>query len=413
MRESLPPSSRRTFAPLPYRASFSSREFDIIRRGLSPQQMEDKWRIHMEGDWLHFDRSWTSITIYRIRFARPGDRHDVVEARINANREEFRRNTDEYEAALLDFLIRRLLLHQDVPFPLPADLDAHEGIFQHSVAGSAYPTRRLGATWWSHSKDALHRLLGSNVTELLHPRRVPLSDPAPGAPVAKTTQLPGDDFGLVLESHVERGSVADTCFVCGKPRSRPAGTPRLACGPCHARARLPDTGALIDDLIQPLKPGDFPLEGSTLSLLFSPVMIDDRRGAIESVAGGWGVHEELHVCDNLFDYRLRHYEPYTSRLGQIRAGELREKFEELGPRRFVMTVYARLPVRARATFDSLSAWYTLATLAKRVRDRHPLRTNQDVVDAARAMHDLHAEADDLTGPTDMLRRIESLQAASV
>jgi hypothetical protein len=399
-------------APLPYHPSFSNQEFDVIRRGLEPQAMEDKWRIHMEGDWLHFHRSWTGLRIYRLRFSRRGDRHEVVETLVIDGSEDYRRNTDEYEAALLDFLIRGLMLQQDVTFPLPADLDAAEDIFQHHIAGTGYPSRRLGTTWWSRAKASFEDLLAIDVTAWARGDKARLPEPAPDTRVSAKQRVPNDDFGLVFESTIERGPVAGTCFVCGSPRSHPAGTPRLACGSCHARARLPDTGALIRDLIKPPNEGDFPLEGSTLSFLFSPVMIDDRRGAIESVAGGWGVHEEVYFCDNHFDYRLRHYEPHASKLGQIRARELRERFEALGPREFVRTVYIGMPDRARSTFDMLSAWYALSTYCRRVRDRRPLRTNRDVIEAAAQVHAMHAESEASIGPTDMFRRIEALQAQS-
>lgn len=38
-------------------------EVDRLKRGFVPVQMEHKWFIYFEGDWLRFHRSWTGAFI--------------------------------------------------------------------------------------------------------------------------------------------------------------------------------------------------------------------------------------------------------------------------------------------------------------------------------------------------------------
>jgi len=44
--------------------TFSPQEMEHIRRGLVPEQMEDKWFIYWQDDTLFFHRSWTGSCIH-------------------------------------------------------------------------------------------------------------------------------------------------------------------------------------------------------------------------------------------------------------------------------------------------------------------------------------------------------------
>lgn len=45
---------------------FSSEEFERVRLGLVPREMEDKWFIYYENHMLNIHRSWTGFHIYKI-----------------------------------------------------------------------------------------------------------------------------------------------------------------------------------------------------------------------------------------------------------------------------------------------------------------------------------------------------------
>ena len=64
---------------LEYQADYSHDEFERIREGFDPQDMDDKWEVFLEEDVLHFHRSWTGFCMFQITFGRHGDRFVVSE----------------------------------------------------------------------------------------------------------------------------------------------------------------------------------------------------------------------------------------------------------------------------------------------------------------------------------------------
>ncbi len=133
--------------PLDFQAAYDPEELERLKDGLIPEAMEDKWFVFYESPFLYFHRSWTGDPAYRLKLEETPDGAKVAEAlmatppRLKAAEEE---PEDDlvYEAKLLDFLIGNLLLDQDKPFPLPADFEDPEGIFQHVMAGTGYPTEK-------------------------------------------------------------------------------------------------------------------------------------------------------------------------------------------------------------------------------------------------------------------------------
>lgn len=160
-----PPATRTSWNTQPpgpmaafdYGATFSAAEYDIICRGLIPVEMEDKWFVFLEAHTLYFHRSWTGHCVYQLEFQPTPTRHEVVRALVASDDDMYHRSSDLYEAALVDFLIRGLLLHQRVAFPIPASLvSAPAGIFQHHIAGSGFPERVFGSPRRSHLDTFRH-----------------------------------------------------------------------------------------------------------------------------------------------------------------------------------------------------------------------------------------------------------------
>ena len=132
-------------APLPYHATFSQEEYATIRRGLIPEEMEDKWFVFWESESLFFHRSWTGHCVYRADFQPADGRFAIAKALVSEDCEFYHRGSDGHEIALLDFLIRGLLLHQSIEFPVPRGLRdfAPRGLYQHQIAGTGFPERDL------------------------------------------------------------------------------------------------------------------------------------------------------------------------------------------------------------------------------------------------------------------------------
>jgi hypothetical protein len=120
---------------------FTQNEFDQVLMGLIPQSMDDKWLIFLEDMQLNFHRSWTGHCVYQIQFEKRNDGYVIVEAWANRDQKQYKNNNDDYDIALLLFLIDNLLLKKNTPFPLPSQLsnDLPKGVYQHTVAGTSYP----------------------------------------------------------------------------------------------------------------------------------------------------------------------------------------------------------------------------------------------------------------------------------
>jgi hypothetical protein len=70
---------------LMFEASFDDAQFQVLREGVVPKEMEDKWFIYFEEDWLHFHRSWTNAEIYALRLERAGEGWQVTQSSVNRN----------------------------------------------------------------------------------------------------------------------------------------------------------------------------------------------------------------------------------------------------------------------------------------------------------------------------------------
>src|SRR5258708_7531264 len=110
-RESVP------VVQIPYRDSFSAEESGRLRAGLVPVSMDEKWFVLFERPYLLLYRSWTGTLIYRLEMDEGPDGVKVVSATVLDNPEMWRRGSLDYEASLVSYLVRRLLLKREVPFP--------------------------------------------------------------------------------------------------------------------------------------------------------------------------------------------------------------------------------------------------------------------------------------------------------
>ncbi len=102
---------------IPLSRTVSAQEMQRIRRGLVPEQMEDKWFIYWKDDALYFHRSWTGFCIYIVRFAAEGGGWNMVEVDANRDAEQYKEVNDERDAEMVSYLVDALLLHQDTVFP--------------------------------------------------------------------------------------------------------------------------------------------------------------------------------------------------------------------------------------------------------------------------------------------------------
>jgi hypothetical protein len=83
----LPPPTLR--ADLGLSHSYTAPEFEQIRRGFVPMDMEEKWFIYYEEPWLYIHRSWTGFCIYGVRFEASASGASIVESWVNRDSEQY------------------------------------------------------------------------------------------------------------------------------------------------------------------------------------------------------------------------------------------------------------------------------------------------------------------------------------
>ena len=117
--------------------TFSLEEMQHIRRGLVPEQMEDKWFIYWEDNTLFFHRSWTGVCIYVVRFAAQDDTYRMIEAEVNRDPEQYKVTNDERDAEMISYLVDVLLLRRGAPFPSDEPSSEKQALMNWSQVGRA------------------------------------------------------------------------------------------------------------------------------------------------------------------------------------------------------------------------------------------------------------------------------------
>lgn len=85
--------------------TFSKMDFDHLKQGVIPKEMEDKWFIYSEGNHIFFYRSWTGIMIYDCLFEERGDESIVTGFFVNRDPSQYTENLDECDIFKLYHLI--------------------------------------------------------------------------------------------------------------------------------------------------------------------------------------------------------------------------------------------------------------------------------------------------------------------
>jgi hypothetical protein len=88
--------------------TFSQEECECLQRGRIPQDMDDRWFIYFEDDWLFLHRSWTGHGIYQIRLEPSKEGCKIAEVWANGDPSQFRPGTPEENNRLLSGLLNNL-----------------------------------------------------------------------------------------------------------------------------------------------------------------------------------------------------------------------------------------------------------------------------------------------------------------
>lgn len=114
----------------------SIKEYEQLCHGLIPSQMEDKWFIYVENDIVYFHRSWVGSCIYQTTIEKKENGIFLTSTVVNRNRDQYKFENNAHDQKLLDYLIDRLLLAKNVPFP-SKDQSVPEpmNVIKHNIVG--------------------------------------------------------------------------------------------------------------------------------------------------------------------------------------------------------------------------------------------------------------------------------------
>jgi ADP-ribosylglycohydrolase len=93
---------------------FTDKQFAKLTKGLIPEEMEDKWFIFYENDYLYFHRSWTGFGMYKAHIIKEPEGYSITEFWAERNREKYSNDDDQADIETLSFLIAQGLLGIDV-----------------------------------------------------------------------------------------------------------------------------------------------------------------------------------------------------------------------------------------------------------------------------------------------------------
>ena len=119
---------------------YSREEFVTISQGLVPQSPADKWFIYLDGEWLYFHRSASGSCIFQLQIVPDEAGYAASVLLVNQHPSQYRSLSDEYDVALVSYLIDAVLLGRFAPFPQPEQFsqDDHAKHQQHVMGKDAF-----------------------------------------------------------------------------------------------------------------------------------------------------------------------------------------------------------------------------------------------------------------------------------
>lgn len=91
---------------------FTESQFNKIKNGLIPEEMEDKWFIYYEEGFLHFHRSWTGHGLFKAKITKEPTGYIIRDFWVERNIEKYSNLDDDGDRTTLKLLISNGLLHE-------------------------------------------------------------------------------------------------------------------------------------------------------------------------------------------------------------------------------------------------------------------------------------------------------------
>ena len=87
---------------------FNEEQYQKLILGLSPKEMENRWRIKFENDTLFFQRSWTGYTIFEAKIHKENNSYYINSFYAERNPDKYKITDDGYDVDVLQNLINKM-----------------------------------------------------------------------------------------------------------------------------------------------------------------------------------------------------------------------------------------------------------------------------------------------------------------
>jgi hypothetical protein len=92
-----------------YQRTFSASEADKLRAGLWPQEMDDRWVVHLGESSLDLWRSWTGHCIYSLPARGAIEGVAVGPLFVNSDSQQYQRPADAEDIRIFESIVARVL----------------------------------------------------------------------------------------------------------------------------------------------------------------------------------------------------------------------------------------------------------------------------------------------------------------
>src|ERR1700674_4005023 len=93
----------------PPRATWTHEQWKRIRLGYVSNG-DDKWDVLVDGAWVHFQRSWTGMRVFSLRFTSSENGWMIAEAIVTGDRLNYMAIPPRAETLMIDWLVNGVLL---------------------------------------------------------------------------------------------------------------------------------------------------------------------------------------------------------------------------------------------------------------------------------------------------------------
>lgn len=78
----------------------SDMEYRALKQGFKPRDMDDRWFLYVQDDWLYLHRSWTGHCIFKVKVEYIHDNYTLSTLHLNRNPQQYKStnaDTDKQE----------------------------------------------------------------------------------------------------------------------------------------------------------------------------------------------------------------------------------------------------------------------------------------------------------------------------